>query len=404
MSTRDGKLTKLIDANICATHAHQILMAQKAGTPGECWAAGGLTPAELAALVEHQKKALAAPTSVFKLWAGGHRAPSEAPMHIRAILASGLSSAVPTVPVNVLSAWLKQKAPQASVTQVRGLSSLLQMMLDIDRDGGVLQDMYRVYQALKLPVHLGQIGIPAGDLEQCLGYGKELAPQMGACPFPVDAAALQVMCAKMHNWGRRHAGERDKTVLARELMAEDDVRVMVPRIQALGAQKIAVIGHSFTMDVNWSSPSSFVPVVGEIFKALNPKVELRQWQRGGLTPRGAYSEFKFYEEALAWKPNCVLLVMLVTTKEDEAALDAMVRGFTQAGVRVMLFDRLTAEPTEMAATCRGAAACAGAEIVAVGDVLRASPDSGKFVSLDGIHMTEPYHRLMAKLWLKALTA
>ena len=47
------------------------------------------------------------------------------------------------------------------------------------------------------------------------------------------------------------------------------------------------------------------------------------------------------------------------------------------------------------------AAIAGAGPL-VGPVLAASPDRARFVCLDGIHMTEPYHRLMAKQWLAFL--
>jgi hypothetical protein len=44
----------------------------------------------------------------------------------------------------------------------------------------------------------------------------------------------------------------------------------------------------------------------------------------------------------------------------------------------------------------------GIEVIEVGSILAASPDRSRFVCLDGIHMTEPYHRLMAKEWLKYL--
>ena len=35
-------------------------------------------------------------------------------------------------------------------------------------------------------------------------------------------------------------------------------------------------------------------------------------------------------------------------------------------------------------------------------ILAASPDRGRFSCLDHIHMTEPYHRLMAKEWLRVI--
>jgi hypothetical protein len=45
---------------------------------------------------------------------------------------------------------------------------------------------------------------------------------------------------------------------------------------------------------------------------------------------------------------------------------------------------------------------AGMRVVEVEDLLLAAPERDQFVCLDGIHMTEPYHRLMAKEWLKLL--
>lgn len=45
---------------------------------------------------------------------------------------------------------------------------------------------------------------------------------------------------------------------------------------------------------------------------------------------------------------------------------------------------------------------AGIKVIEVGALLAAAPDRGRFLSLDRIHMTEPYHRLMAKEWLKFL--
>jgi hypothetical protein len=49
-----------------------------------------------------------------------------------------------------------------------------------------------------------------------------------------------------------------------------------------------------------------------------------------------------------------------------------------------------------------AARAGGIEVIEVGSVLSSSPDRARFLCLDGIHMTEPYHRLMAKEWLKFL--
>jgi hypothetical protein len=49
---------------------------------------------------------------------------------------------------------------------------------------------------------------------------------------------------------------RDEKVLAAELLNEPDVESQTC-LRALPAQKIAVIGHSFTMGLHWSSAIEF---------------------------------------------------------------------------------------------------------------------------------------------------
>jgi hypothetical protein len=49
-------------------------------------------------------------------------------------------------------------------------------------------------------------------------------------------------------------------------------------------EKVAIIGHSFTMDLHWSSPSAFVPIVTVMFARENSSVQFRQFQAGGLNP------------------------------------------------------------------------------------------------------------------------
>ena len=174
-------------------------------------------------------------------------------------------------------------------------------------------------------------------------------------------------------------------------------------MKALPAQRIAVIGHSFTMDLHWASPSAFVPIVTAMFGHENPAVQFRQFQAGGLTSSRAMKNF--YQDTLAWKPDLVLLVVINRTEQDLADLSAMAKGFRNQGTRVVMFDdvhdpdsgdpRVREREAEVARD-------SGIEIVKVSSVLAASPDRKHFLCLDHIHMTEPYHRLMAKEWLKVI--
>jgi hypothetical protein len=407
MTREDAGKMQIIDANVIATHAYQVLLARKSGKnlDKDCWSDAGLSGEQLQTLVDRQKTVLSTPAEEMNAWVLGRGSRFDPAKDLQPILDSKLRASAERLPVNVFIAWLKGRAPKATPLQVKAVASLLQMMLDVDRDGDVLQDMYRLVHALGLPVHQGELGIAAADDKELLSIGNELSPKMCACPFDTAPAALQMTGRKMVNWGRRHTGERDKTVLARELMAEEDVKGILPLVRKMPAQKIAVIGHSYTMDVHWSSPSAFVPVVSEIFKAVNPRVEVRQWQAGGLTASRAYAREKFHDEAVAWKPDRVLLVLAGSGKEDEDAMREMVAGFHKAGAEVMMFDRLwppAAKSAQPPKPVGAPPAPAGIHVIEVGRILWESPDRDKFVALDDIHMTEPWHRLMAKEWLKYL--
>ena len=108
------------------------------------------------------------------------------------------------------------------------------------------------------------------------------------------------------DWGEKNLHIRDEKVLAAELVSEGDIKVLRPRLRALPPQKIAVVGHSFTMGLHWSSPSSFVPIVIDVFRRENPKVEFKQFAGGGLTATRAQQ--RFYQSVLDWKPDKVMLL------------------------------------------------------------------------------------------------
>ena len=98
-------------------------------------------------------------------------------------------------------------------------------------------------------------------------------------------------------------------------------------------------------------------------------------------------------------------MVLNRTPTDLEAFTKLGRGFKEAGTSVVTFDDVhdpdQSDPQAVANDIETARA-AGMTVVEVGPLLAAAPDRGRFVCLDGIHMTEPYHRLMEKEWLKFL--
>ena len=186
----------------------------------------------------------------------------------------------PNLPVNVFTAYLREQAPHHRNEEIRSIANLYQTVLEVERDGDRLQDLYAFYIALGLPVYVGQLGLRGRD-EDFLAAGHLLEGHACSSPVGLSAADWQIAGRKIWNWGEKNLHVRDAQVLADELLAEPDVRALEPKMKALPPQRIAVIGHSFTMDLHWASPSAFVPIVTAMFARENPGVQFRQFQGEG---------------------------------------------------------------------------------------------------------------------------
>ncbi len=396
------RLSQLVEANILAVHAYQIGLLK---TPGKgdtrCYEAGTIRGDELHELVEHQQRLLATNQNALQSWLRGAPSRFDPTRDLEPILKSGLS--IPQqAPVQIFTRYLKGKV-KASEVQVRVIANLYQTILEVERDGDLLQNEFDFYLALRLPVYVGQLGLPGSDGD-FLKAGQDLAAQSCVSPFETDAAAWQIAGRKIWNWGEKKLHIRDEKVLARELLAEPAIQLLIPKMRNLPPQKIAIIGHSFTMGQHWSSPSSFIPIVTAMFAGINDSMQFRQFQAGGLTASRALKFF--FQDALAWKPDKVLLVVMARQEEDFEAFTTMGEGFRQARIQSYIFDNVhdpEAKDPAMISRFNQAAYAAGFSIIEVDGLLSNASDKDQFLCMDEIHMKEPYHRMMAKEWLKFLT-
>jgi photosystem II stability/assembly factor-like uncharacterized protein len=394
-----ARLGELVEANVAGVHAFQVLLARKArkGDPA-CWPADAPSDAALEALVSHQTSLLAADPGALRAWVAGQASSFDPAKDLKPLLDARLSMS-DRLPVNVYTRYLEKEAPGRSRADIRAVANLVQTVLEVERDGDRLQDLYRFYIALGLPVYVGTFGLPGTDAD-FLAVGRALEGQACDSPVGLTAAEWQIAGRKIWNWGEKNQHIRDARVVGEELLAEPDVKALVPKMKAMKPQRVAVVGHSFTMDLHWSSPSAFVPIVTAMFSLENPKVEFRQFQGGGLTYSRARKNF--YSDLMAWKPDVVLVVALHRTDDDIRALREMGEGFAASGIRAYVFDDVhdpDAANAEKLAREHEAAGASGFTIVEVSPLLAGRKD---FVCLDNVHMREPYHRLMAKEWLKLL--
>ena len=397
----DTRVAQLIQANIMATHAYQVLLAKRSGKGSPaCWSPGRLSDKDLESLVAMQQRLLSSNPAAIKDWTEGRKSGFDPGKDLQPILSSPLT--VPDdAPVNVIWSDLRKRAT-AHRNRVRAVANLHQIVLEIDRDGDLLQQVFDFYIALGLPVFLGTMGVDGSD-EAFLVAGRGLAPRTCVSPFDTTPEAWQIAGRKIWNWAEKKLHIRDERVIARELLRERDVEPLVPAMRSLPAERIAVIGHSFTMGAHWSSPSSFVRIAAAVLSLSHAAPEIRQFAAGGLTASRAWREF--YPDAAAWKPRKVFLVVLMRRDEDYTAIGELAKGFRDAGAECFVFDNIhdpEANEPAMVRRFTEAARAAGITVIEVDRKIAAAPDYGRFLCLDGMHMTEPYHRLMAVEWLRFL--
>ena len=226
-----SRAAQVVEAVVIGTHAYQIRLARVAGKGSdECWVAPGLADDALEALVAHQAGLFASNRLALRDWIAGRD-------HMRFDPARDLypllSAPVPLdkrLPVNVFT----ERAAAAShkpIVDVRSVASLYQLILEVERDGDELQDAFAFFIGLGLPVYAGQLGLP-GDDASLAAFGATLAPLTCAAPFATDANAWRDAGRKVWNWGEKHLGVRDASVVARELSTTPEVRRLVNRLRS----------------------------------------------------------------------------------------------------------------------------------------------------------------------------
>lgn len=389
------RLAALTEANVLAVHAYQILLVRKSGKAFPAFESD-LNDAALQEIVAHQQALLAWPDLAAK-WAKGKDAPAVA-SRVDSILSAGLKLDA-ALPVNVFTralAAITKKRPAA----VRSVANMYQMVMEIDRDGTTLQELYDLYIALGLPVYIGQLGL--SNLDQDLEpMHSRLVPEFAVIPFVTTPRDMMLATKKLQSWAEKKLHIRDDQVLAEELLQEPDVQALVPAIKAMRPRRIAVVGHSFTMHLNWSTPSSFTCISAALLKQVNPDIQVEHFCRGGMQAR--YARDNFLKPAMEWKPDVVFFFFLADEKPDLDAVLDIDRTLRDAGIAHFFFPHNGPMPYNNVARFRQFTRENNLPLADFVDAVDRGPDKDKYVSLDTIHMTEPYHRIMAKELLKLLT-
>ena len=413
----------ILDANVVGVHAHQILLARRTGKGDpRCFSAPpSVDDKTLTDLVAHLDALAAEPPDSVRAWVDGAPSKFDPKKDLEALARSrDVLTLPPELPFRVVEADLldanthisERASDPRSRSRARALASLYQTVLEIERDGDLLQSQLRLYAALDLLTTPGAYGVKRED-DGLLAFGRKFAAKACTAPYDVTPPAWQIASRKLWSWEEKLLHVRDGDTLATELLKEPDVQKLVPRLEGLAPKHIVVLGHSYTMAEHWASPSSFTDIAQRVLLRMNPRIRITHVNAGGLTASRALKEK--LPRVLEERPNAVLIVVELRKEEDFEALRALGKMLKEANVRAEMFDDVEAPRMSVPGSGREAAVAkqevarvrviareVGVRLLDVGEALLHAPGHDQFVSLDGDHMTEPYHRFMAKKWLAHL--
>lgn len=309
----------------------------------------------------------------------------------------------PSLPFHVAYNVIAQNLAPEKVPAALALANLYQLNMEEHRDGDGLQDLFQVYINAGFPVDLLQFGLPNSD-EHLQLYSNRCAAACAPAPFKTDAFAWLVTFNRIEMWGEKNTGRRDKFVLARELLADPEILPLIPKLSELPHQRVAFIGYSMMMSVNWSTYAAWNDIASEALRCLNPRYEYAGFQMGGITASHALQAL--IPQALEYKPTDAYLLMRVETEPDAAAFETLIRVLQRIGTKVHVIDDVRPYvkplPEHEHANRRRAAERTGADLVRFLELGLAHAEFRSWECLDRIHMRTPGHVFYARELLKRL--
>ena len=309
-----------------------------------------------------------------------------------------------SLPVCIFSDYLAALRPDVPRVQRRALANLLQLTLEIERDGDEVQRVLELYHSRGLLTGPCDYGIAYSEAA-FLAVGEQLAARTCASPFKTGPADWQVALVKVQHWSMKLRGQNRVAEMAAEILRRDDFQPLLPRLRSLPAQRIMVVGHSFTLARHWSTLAPMNEMAAEAFRQVNPGVVFGHRGHGGMS--ASVARATYLESALAWQPDRVMVAALYHGEKDYQALADMVAAFQAQGADTFCLDQLHPEPTFWlnpdGARLAAIAGQASLTVIPVGARIMQHPDRADFVSLDGVHMRTSYHRFLAVELLRFLT-
>jgi lysophospholipase L1-like esterase len=197
-------------------------------------------------------------------------------------LLSGLPEPPPDDPAGRIVAALRAspQTPDSVRPLLDGYGAMFQLVLEMRR---YLRMPLGTAEALGLagiPLTLKDIGLSRADSSTA----KAIAEQAGAGSASERGSEAYLFYSAMldiDDLGGRFAHLQSEAGLADRVMGGAAYAELAEKLKALPAQTVVFFGDSQTDNRHWSSPAHFPKIVEEVFRRINPKVQIFNAGVGG---------------------------------------------------------------------------------------------------------------------------
>lgn len=410
----EDRLETLVEGLLKATHAHHIKLALAAGPPAAaepCFVTTA-TGDELQFAINAGQSIISGDRKAIKDWVAG-RPSSFLPTDVLGPLLQRGPTLGPSCPVSAALVELSQRA-SAPRSHVKAITHLLQILLEVDRDGDALQDTMAFYNDLGLPVTLSQIGI-SPDRTTIRPLAQKLASQsLIAAPYAITPRAWRLALTKLEAFGlkvsahKNPALEMADSILKRSAPNESRADAALASLAGrIPYQRLVIVGHSYTRPEHWSAPTSFAEILSATLKKLSPTAQVVRFSQGGLTTGEIANQYLL--NILDEEPQAVIIAAAALTGDDIAGLEHTIKALNSAKIKVFVLDATSVwspydHHRHHAEAAIKKAQEFGAQVIAVQASIdeRTAEVSGYDLSLDRVHMAGPYHMHLAELTLRGL--
>ncbi|HUU28774.1 MAG TPA: GDSL-type esterase/lipase family protein [archaeon] len=252
-------------------------------------------------------------------------------------------------PAAVISRILAETPETASRTLflTEGYAAVFQMVLEVERDGTVVQDFIPFILALGCPVTFRDLGLEQAGRQRLEELAAQMSSRTRKMPYSTGPFDYFITLVKIDSWASKFSGQITADTLADRLLITPGVARLIPRLKSLPPARLGFLGDSNMDRIHWSTQGPFPDIIAAVFSQVNPSVTVINAGKGGDDSGEALARID--RDLISKKPQ-ISFVMLggndcrhwgrpdpaVTPGQYRVNMTEIVNRLREAGSRVVL--------------------------------------------------------------------